>query len=126
MGAPLTTALTRRDPVYSMMPFSTLFDEFFNDFLPRSMMPTTFPTTYMPEVAPIARARMDVIDKGEAFAVTIDLPGVRKEEINIDIEGPRVSVTANSVTENPVKEGERLLYTERFAKSYARSFELRA
>lgn len=126
MGAPLTNALTRRDPVYSMTPFSTFFDEFFNDFLPRSMFPSTLPAAYLPDVAPVARARMDVIDRGDAFAVTIDMPGVKKEDINIDIDGPRVSITASSVTETPVKEGEKLLCTERFAKSYARSFELPA
>jgi HSP20 family protein len=67
---------------------------------------------------------MDVVDKGEKFLVTVDLPGVKKEDININIEGARVAITAEMLTETPVKEGEKLLYTERVAKSYARSFEL--
>ncbi len=130
MGAPLTTPLTRRDPVYAMTPLSLLqpssfFDEFFNDFLARPMMPASYmPAGYMPEVAPIVRARMDVVDKGEMFLITIDLPGVKKEDISINVDGARVAVTANMLTETPVKEGEKLLYTERVAKSYARSFEL--
>lgn len=118
MGAPLTTPLTRRDPVYATTPFASFFDEFFNDFLARPMLPSTA------EIAPVMRARMDVVDKGEKFLVTVDLPGVKKEDININIEGARVTITAEMLTETPVKEGEKLLYTERVAKSYARSFEL--
>jgi HSP20 family protein len=125
MGAPLTTALSRRDPVYSMTPFSSFFEDFFNDFMTRPTLPSGYlPGSYVPDIAPVMRARMDVVDKGETFLVTIDLPGVKKDDISINIEGARVAVTANVLTETPVKEGERLLYTERMAKSYARSFEL--
>jgi HSP20 family protein len=35
-----------------------------------------------------------------------------------------VTITADSKTEKEVKNGERVLHTERFATSYARSFEL--
>ena len=127
MNAPLTTPLTRRDPVYPLSPFSSLFDEFFNDIWARPMispLATWTPAASISEYAPVARARMNVVDKGNMFAVTIDLPGVRKEDININIEGARVSITAEAFMETPVKEGEKRLYTERFARSFARSFEL--
>ena len=130
MNAPLTTPLTRRDPVYPLTPLTSLFDEFFNDsfgsFWSRPLLsPMSGYSPALPiDYAPIARARMDVIDKGNAFFVTIDLPGVRKEDININIEGARVSITAETFAETPIKEGEKRLYTERFARSFARSFEL--
>jgi HSP20 family protein len=54
----------------------------------------------------------------------LDLPGVKKDDIDISIEGARVSVAAQAKSEKEVKEGERLLHTERYAASYARSFEL--
>jgi HSP20 family protein len=77
-------------------------------------------------VPTITRARMDVLDKGEKFEITMDLPGVKKEDINVSIEGARVSVNAEAKLEREVKEGERLLHSERYAASYARSFELPA
>jgi HSP20 family protein len=131
MGAPLTTPLARRDPLYAMTPLSLLqpasfFDEFFNDFLARPMLPTGYLPGSLPEVSPVKRARMDVVDRGGMFLVKVDLPGVNKEDIVIDIEGARVSISANVVTQTPVKEGEKLLYTERVARSHARSFELPA
>ena len=131
MSAPLTTPLARRDPLYAMTPLSLLqpasfFDEFFNDFLVRPMLPTGYLPGSLSEVSPVMRARMDVVDRGSMFVVKVDLPGVNKEDIVIDIEGARVSISANVVTQTPVKEGEKLLYTERVARSHARSFELPA
>ena len=65
-----------------------------------------------------------MVDKGDKYAVSVDLPGVRKEDIQVSIDGPRVSITAENKAEREVKNGEKLLHTERFATSYARSFEL--
>jgi HSP20 family protein len=67
---------------------------------------------------------MDVVDKGDRYAVAVDLPGVRKEDIQVSIEGARVAIKAESRSGREVKDGEKLLHTERFAASYARSFEL--
>jgi HSP20 family protein len=67
---------------------------------------------------------MDVVDKGPSYVITVDMPGVKKEAIDVSIEGSHVAINAESVYETPVKEGEKLLHTERFAASYARSFEL--
>lgn len=106
--------LVRRDP-------SSLLDEFFNDFFSRAGVPARaveWPT--------VARARMDVIDKGDRFEVLVDLPGAKKEDIHVTIEGARVSISAEAKSEKQRKEGERVLHAERFAASYARSFELPA
>lgn len=132
MNAPLTTPLTRRDPVYPLTPFSALFDEFFNDslwsrplFSPLAISSALSAVPALPaDYAPVARARMDVFDKGDSFFVTIEMPGVRKDDIVINIEGARVSINAKTFAETLVQEGEKRRYTKRFARSYARSFEL--
>lgn len=98
----------------------SLFDDFFNDVFTRGAL-APMRTGELPAAA---RARMDVIDKGDRYEVLIDLPGVRKEDIQVTIEGPRVSVTAETQSKRESKEGERVLHTERYAASYARSFEL--
>lgn len=102
--------------------FGPLFDDFLSDL----MLNRPFSSVGAPEVPTITRARMDVLDKGEKFEVTMDLPGVKKDDIAVSIEGARVSVSAEAKVEREVKEGERLLHSERYAASYARSFELPA
>ncbi len=89
--------------------------------------------------APRSQARspaLDVAETEQAYTVTLDMPGVAKDNVKISIEGRRVSVQAdNSVAAaasnnaDPTAaadqpEAERLLYRERAAISYARSFVL--
>lgn len=106
--------LVRREPL-------SLFDEMLNDFFSRAGVPAR--TSGLPTVA---RACMDVIDLGDRYEVLVDLPGVKKEDIHVTIEGPRVSISAETRTERQRKEGDRVLHSERSAASYARSFELPA
>lgn len=112
----MANMMTRRDA------FPSLFDEFFNDFFQRAGAPAARSA----ELPAAVRARMDVIDKGDRYEVLVDLPGVKKEDINVDIEGARVSITAEAKSQRETKDGERVLHTERFAASYARTFELPA
>jgi HSP20 family protein len=111
----MANLLTRRDP------FGTMFDEFFNDFFARNV-----PIARTAELPAAVRARMDVIDKNDRFEVLVDLPGVKKEDIQVTIEGSRVAITAETKSEKEEKEGERVLHSERYAASYARTFELPA
>jgi HSP20 family protein len=106
--------IVRREPAIS------LFDELFGDFFNRG----GWSVATRPAQLPAVRARMDVVDKGDKYAVNLDLPGVRKEDIHVTIEGARVAITADAKGEKEVKNGEKLLHTERYATSYARSFEL--
>ena len=69
---------------------------------------------------------MDVIDKGDKFEIKVDLPGVNKDDINVTVEGARVTLQAESRKEKETKNGERVLHSERTVTSYARSFELPA
>jgi len=100
-----------------------LFEELFSDFFNRGGWQVSARPTELPAAA---RARMDVVDKGDKYAVVLDLPGVRKDDINVTIDGARVAVSAESKGEKEVKNGEKVLHTERYATSYARSFELPA
>ncbi len=111
----MANVLTRRDPL------GTMFDEFFSDFFTRNV-----PMARTAELPAAVRARMDVIDKNDRFEVLVDLPGVKKDDIQVTIEGPRVAITAETKSEKEEKEGDRVLHSERFAASYARTFELPA
>jgi len=102
-------------------PLGSLFDEFFSDFFNRAGW--TVPARGA-ELPASVRARMDVVDKGDKYEVAVDLPGVRKEDIQVSVDGARVAITAENKSEREVKNGAKVLHTERFATSYARSFEL--
>ncbi len=118
MNTSLTTP--RRRELFGA-PFG-LFDELFGDWMGERWMPLM--ARLPSEMETVSRARMDVLDKAIAYEVVVDLPGVKKEEINVAVEGGRVTITAESKGEREVKEGERVLHCERYATRYARSFEL--
>jgi HSP20 family protein len=104
-------------------PANTILDEIFSDFITRTGRPAAARTPSLPD--PV-RARMDVVDKGDRYEVLVDLPGAAKGDIQVNIEGARVSIAADSKGEKIQVEGERVLHTERHATAYARSFELPA
>ena len=107
----------RREPAHAFL------DEIVSDFFNRSGWPAA---ARAPELPSTVRARMDVVDKGDRYEVLVDLPGAKKDDIQVNIEGARVSIAAESKGEKSQREGERVLHTERFATAYARTFELPA
>lgn len=122
MNTALTTPRVRRDLFGAPL---GIFDEFLGELAaPERWLPLM--SRRPAEMPAVMSARMDVLDKGTAYEIAVDLPGVKKEEINVAIEGARVSITAESKSEKEVKEGEKLLHSERYLASYARGFELPA
>lgn len=105
--------------------FNSLVDELFADFFQRANVPAARHSN----AAAVSRARMDVLDKGGNYEVKVDLPGIRKDDIQVGIEGARISINAESKDSSETKNGtngDKILYSERYSTSYARSFELPA
>ena len=71
-------------------------------------------------------ARFDLIEKVDRFEASIEMPGVAKEDIDVQIDGAEVSVKAATKSEETVKDGVRVLHEERVSKSWTRSFTLPA
>ena len=67
---------------------------------------------------------LNVAETELGYQVSIDLPGVAKEDIKIAIDGRRVSVSAQSPRDETQRDGERVIYRERAATSFERSFAL--
>jgi HSP20 family protein len=67
---------------------------------------------------------LDVAESDLAYRVKLDVPGVKKENVKVTIDGRRVSVQAESASEAEQKEGDRIVYRERSISSYSRSFTL--
>ena len=68
--------------------------------------------------------KMDVKEEADSYQVHAELPGVKKEDIHVTIDGGQVSITAEVKQEKEVKEGERVLRTERYFGKVSRSFQL--
>src|SRR5665647_1101740 len=60
----------------------------------------------------LKQPRVDVLDLGDALQVVADMPGVRKEDIEINLKPERVEISAESSTETERKE-EDYTYRER-------------
>jgi len=69
--------------------------------------------------------RTDIRDTGDAYVLEADLPGMKKEDIHIDIDGDRLSISAerNAVKEEKDENG-GYIRCERSYGSFSRSFDI--
>lgn len=68
--------------------------------------------------------KMDVREDDKSYTVHAEIPGVKKEDIHVTIDGNQISVSAEVKREKDVKEGERVLRSERYYGKVSRSFTL--
>jgi HSP20 family molecular chaperone IbpA len=73
----------------------------------------------------LKQPRVDVLDLGDGLQVVADMPGVRKEDIEINVTPERVEISAESSTETERKD-EDYTYRERGYASYRRMLDLPA
>src|SRR5262245_38187526 len=104
--------ITRLDP------FTDLVDDLFRGFLVR---PLGFEGR---GDAQLPRAKVDVSEKNGAYLVTAELPGVRKEDIHVAIDGPQVTLEAEVERAKESSEDERSVHSERVDGKVVRSFTL--
>ena len=71
-----------------------------------------------------AKFRVDIAESDKVYTVHADLPGVKKDDIQIAIDGDQVSISAETKAEKEVKDGERALRTERYVGKFYRAFAL--
>ncbi|HEU4707921.1 MAG TPA: Hsp20/alpha crystallin family protein [Methylophilaceae bacterium] len=105
--------LTRLDP-FSLRS-SDPFDEVFNGFFR--------PVNLLRENSQ-PQIKMDVRENENSYIVHAEIPGVKKEDIHVTIDGNQVSLSAESRRENEAKEGERFLRSERYYGKVSRTFVL--
>ena len=98
-------------------PFGDVFDDLLKGFFVR-------PMAYEGQPAAAGRIRIDVSEKDGAYVVHAAVPGVKKEDIQVNIDGDQVSISAEARVEKEVKENERVLHRERYYGKVARAFRL--
>ncbi len=97
-------------------PFNDLVDDLFKGYFVRPMW------SEGREAA--VRMKVDVAEKGDTYLVHAELPGVKKEDIQVTIDGAQVSLSAEVKREKEAAEGERWLHIERTVGKATRSFTL--
>ena len=68
--------------------------------------------------------RVDVSETEKEYRVVAEMPGVRKEDINVSINGNEVAISAEVKNEKEAKDGEKTLRTERYYGKVYRAFTL--
>jgi len=109
--------MTRFDPFSDIARFSPLheFDDFFRVPRVRALW-RDLPA--QPEI------KIDVTEDDKAYHVKADVPGVKKDDISIAIDGNKVSITAEVRKEKDERNGESELCSERYYGMQSRSFTL--
>ena len=106
--------MTRYDPI------NELVDDLFKGFFVR---PVAFEGrgTLAGE---LPRLKLEVAEKNGAYVVTAELPGVKKEDIDVAIDANQVTLAAEVKREREVSGDERILHSERSFGKLSRSFTL--
>lgn len=98
-------------------PFNDLVDDLFRGYFVRPMALDNTQTA-------LVRMKVDVTESNGGYVVHAEMPGVKKEDINVSIDGAQVTLAGELRREKDVKEGERLIHTERVYGKVERSFAL--
>lgn len=98
-------------------PFGELFDDLMKGFLVRPIGAQG--GAQLPE-----RLKVEVAEQNGNYKVTAEIPGVKKDDIHVTIDGDQVTIAAEVKQEKEAKEGERVVHSERYYGKVARSFRL--
>jgi HSP20 family protein len=100
--------------------FDDAFDNLLRGFFVR---PVNFDGASAQQSAPV-QIRVDVSENEQAYLLRAEMPGVKKDDINISIDGDEVAISAEIKNEKEAREGERTLRSERYYGKVYRAFAL--
>jgi len=96
-------------------PVDDSFDDLFRGFFMRPVRV---------DGQPDIQIRMDVKENEKTYTVHAEIPGVKKDEIHVTIDGNQVAISAEVKNEKEVKTGEKTLRSERYYGKVSRAFTL--
>jgi HSP20 family protein len=102
-----------------------LLDPSFGDTF-ESALRRFFPPTLLEAAEPTQlKMRIDVTENEQAYTVKADIPGVKKEDISVRVEGNLVQIDAQAKSEKEERgDGDKVLRSERYFGTISRSFTL--
>jgi HSP20 family protein len=109
-------AIERWHPFTDLMSLRQAMDRLFEDSFVR-------PSRALEALGEVAAPALDIYQKPDEVVVKAALPGVKPEDVNIDITGDTLTIKGESKAEQEVKR-EDCLYQERRYGAFARSVVL--
>ncbi len=113
------TNLVKRSPFFGNIvrsdPFSNL-DDWFNSFWMRRPFSTDLET-----ISPI---KIDMTETDKNYTIRAEIPGVKKEDVKVQVDGNLVSISAETKQKKEKKEGGKVVCSECCQGSSYRSFTL--
>lgn len=97
-------------------PITDLMDEMFKNFMSR-------PMRFLEDETGI-QIRSDISEDDKNFVIKAEIPGVKKEDIHVTVDGNRVSISAETKRESEEKEGAKVVRSERYYGKVYRSMTL--
>lgn len=67
--------------------------------------------------------KVDVVDKGDHFILEAELPGLKRDEVDVSVDGDCLTISARREEEKSEKEN-NYVFRERRIGSYARRFDI--
>ena len=101
-------------------PADSAFDDLFRGVF---MRPVRLPTR-SDEGQQEVHIKLDVTEGNKEYTVYAEMPGVKKEDIHVTIDGSQIAISAELKNEKDIKEGEKVLRRERYYGKVSRAFML--
>ena len=103
----------------SLMTRGSRFDDFFKDMMSPGFLIKPLHGEPLPQ-----SVKLDVKESADAYTVHAELPGVARDDIQVTVEGNVVTLRAEVKQLDSQTSDEKLLRSERYFGSIARSFQL--
>jgi len=124
--------LVKVEPIKALSPFQEMERRFqemekrFEDFFrrPSSLMPSWWPRLKMPEIEEVSPS-MDIFTEGDDVVVKAELPGMKKENIDVSLTKDTITISGEKRKEEKVEKKD-YYSLERSYGSFKRSFSLPA
>ena len=99
-------------------------NSFYNPFREMEQLEKNFFGDFF-QTPDLAEFKTDILDEGDHYELEADLPGFRKEDIRLELQGDNLVISAerHSNAEEKNKEG-KVIRMERSSGSYQRSFNV--
>lgn len=96
-------------------PMSEQINRFFHNVVPRDW-----------SLNPLAGGdlKIDLSEDAQQYIVRADLPGMKKEDIKVEIDDNRVGISAHTASVKEERKGETVIHSERYEGDVYRSFTL--
>ena len=116
--------IAKAEPAMALSPFEEMerrFEDLFRR--PFSLLePSWWPRLRMPEMEEVA-PKVDIFEEGDNFVVKAEIPGMKKEEIEVNLTDDMVTISGEKKKEEKVEKKDYYRFERSFG-SFSRSFRL--